>query len=94
MEEYETGRRYVQEYQERLRQILRESTQGVMQAAASGAFIISEKAAEALKTLRKAMEEAASAEEDPYDTTGFELAAVRKCISVLRECAKRDLELR
>ncbi len=97
MEEYESGPLHGrQEYLQHLHEIRQESTESVMQAATSGAYIISEEAAEVLKTLRKEMEDAKKfgADEDPYEGMKFELAAVRKYISILREYAKRDLGLR
>ena len=70
-----------------------EALRRIYQAAAMGAYIISDAAAGHLEVLRRELAAADSAT-SLYDFVGNEYAAMNKCIAALRQCAHSDLGLR
>ncbi len=78
-----------EEAKTQLREGYRRAKLDIGKASASGAFIISDGAAEALANLRRELEEETTG--DPVDHLEIRLNAISRCIGIVRECAKRDL---
>lgn len=70
-----------------------EAQRRIDQAAAMGAYIISDAAAQHLEVLRRELADADSAS-SLYDFASAEYAAMNKCLAALRKCAHADLGLK